>query len=147
MKAGQERNAQESQFGLFHSVRNKLLALMIGLSLLPLMGMSVFSYFIGGGEIQERITLSLGKMAQDTADKIDFMLRGQEKEILSMATTIPLIYSGLREADRPSMANLLNKIVFTMMNTISWSFWTRPAGWLGSTREIAIRCLCREKAG
>ena len=86
--------------------------MMIGLSLLPLMGMSVFSYLIGREKIQERIALSLGKMAQDTADKIDFMLRGQEKEILSMATTFPLIYSGLREADRSSVADLLNKYCF-----------------------------------
>lgn len=112
MVAWQERESRGSQFTLFHSVRNKLLSLMIGLSLLPLLGMSAFSYFIGRGKIQERITLSLGKMAQDTADKIDFMLRGQEKEILSMATTFPLIYGGLREADRSSIADLLNKYCF-----------------------------------
>ena len=36
-----------------------MLVLMIALSLLPLAGMSVFSYFIGKRLIQERIQLSL----------------------------------------------------------------------------------------
>jgi signal transduction histidine kinase len=100
----------KSGFALFHSVRNKLLVLMIALSLLPLAGISVFSYWIGKGKIQERITLSLAKMAQDTADKVDLMLRGKKQEIHSMATTYPLIYHGLNsiEKDRYSLAPLLN---------------------------------------
>ncbi len=103
---------QGSKFALFHSVRNKLLVLMIALSLLPLMGMSVFSYFIGRRQIEERITLSLGKMAQDTADKVDLMLRGKKDEIRSMATTYPLIYRGLNEKDRNSLTLLLNNYCF-----------------------------------
>ena len=70
--------------------------LIIALSLLPLAGMSAFSYWIGKKQIQERINLSLGKMAQDTADKIDLMLRGKKEEIRSMATTYPLIYKRAR---------------------------------------------------
>lgn len=81
---------------------------MIALSLLPLAGMSIFSYFIGKRLIQERIQLSLDKMAQDTADKIDLMLRGYKEEIHSMATTLPLIYHGLKDKDRYGLITLLN---------------------------------------
>jgi signal transduction histidine kinase len=101
-----------SVFALFHSVRNKLLILMIALSLLPLTGMSVFSYFIGRRQIQDRIKLSLGKMAQDTADKVDLMLSGRKDEIHSMATTFPLIYHRLSIRDRDSIITLLNNYCF-----------------------------------
>lgn len=94
------------------SVRNKLLALMIALSLLPLGGMSAFSYFIGKKQIQERINLSLEKMAQDTADKIDLILRGKKEEIRSMAATLPLIYPKLKAADRYGLSLLLNNYCF-----------------------------------
>jgi signal transduction histidine kinase len=106
----QDNIFQKSRFNLFHSVRNKLLILMIALSLLPLVGMSIFAYWIGRGKIQDRITLSLAKMAQDTADKVDLMLRGKKQETHSMATTYPLIYHGLNsiEKDRYSLAPLLN---------------------------------------
>ncbi len=99
-------------FTLFHSVRNKLLVLMIALSLLPLAGMSVFSYIVGRRQIQERIRISLGKMAQDTADKVDLMLRGKKEEIHSMATTCPLIYHGLNVKIRYSIIPLLNNYCF-----------------------------------
>jgi signal transduction histidine kinase len=99
-------------FTLFHGVRNKLLVLMIALSLLPLTGMSVFSYLIGKRLIQERIRFSLDKMAQDTADKVDLMLRGKREEIHSMATTFPLIYHSLRDKDRYSIIPLLNNYCF-----------------------------------
>jgi len=100
--------SEKLRFAIFHSIRNKLLVLIIGLSLLPLAGMSVFSYFLGKRLIQQRIQLSLDKMAQDTADKIDLTLRGSKEEIHSMATTFPLIYQGLREKDRYSLVPLLN---------------------------------------
>ena len=96
------------KFAIFNSVRNKLLVLMIALSLLPLAGMSIFSYFMGKRLIQERIQLSLDKMAQDTADKIFLMLRGSKEEIHSMATTLSLIYPGLKDEDRPGLTTLLN---------------------------------------
>ena len=85
---------------------------MIALSLLPLGGMSIFSYVIGRNLIQERIRLSLRKMAQDTADKMDLMLRGKKDEIHSMATTYPLIYHGFNSADRNSLIPLLNNYCF-----------------------------------
>jgi signal transduction histidine kinase len=103
---------KEHRFAVFHSIRNKLLILMILLSLLPLAGMSLFSYFVGRNLIQERIRLSLGKMAQDTADKVDLMLRGKKEEIHLMATTFPLIYDGLNRQERDSIIPLLNNYCF-----------------------------------
>jgi len=107
-----ENFPRESRFALFHSVRNKLLVLMIVLSLLPLTGMSIFSYIIARNKIQERITLSLGKMAQDTADKVDLMLKGKKDEIRSMATTYPLIFQGINVKDHSSLTALLNNYCF-----------------------------------
>jgi two-component system NtrC family sensor kinase len=103
---------KESQFFLFRSVRKKLLVLMIALSLLPLLGMSIFSYITGRRQIQQSIQLSLDKMAQDTADKVDLMLRGKKEDIRSMATTCPLIYHGLSAKDRSSLIPLLNNYCF-----------------------------------
>jgi two-component system, NtrC family, sensor kinase len=85
---------------------------MISLSLLPLAGMSIFSYFTGRKQIQDRIRLSLDKMAQDTADKVDLTLRGREDEVHSMATTYPLIYHGLNDKNRSSLSQLLNNYCF-----------------------------------
>ena len=103
---------ERPRFSFFHSVRNKLLALMIALSLLPLAGMSAFSYIVGKKQIQDRIRLSLGKMAQDTADKIDLLLRGKKEEIHSMATTSPLISHGLGDQDPYRLISLLNNYGF-----------------------------------
>jgi signal transduction histidine kinase len=97
---------------LFHSVRNKLLILMITLSLLPLFGMLIFSYFKGSQTIQGSIKLSLVKMANDTAGNIDLMLMVKKQEILSMATTFPLIYHELSEKDRSSLIPLLDNYCF-----------------------------------
>jgi len=102
-------------FTIFHSLRNKLLALMILLSLLPLAGMSVFSYFIGSRQVIESIQLSLEKMAQDTADKIDLMLRQKKEDVQSMAATLPLIYpriAALTNEQRDGLTRLLNRYCF-----------------------------------
>ena len=98
---------------MFRSLRNKLLTLTITLSLIPLVGISAFSYFIGSRQIAEdRIKLSLEKMAQDTADKIDVMLREKKEEIYSMATTFPLIYPAIDVRNQGSMIQLLNEYCF-----------------------------------
>ena len=107
-----DKSPREPRFTLFHSVRNRLLILTIALSLLPLIGMSVFSYFTGSRKIEERIKFSLDKMAQDTADKIDLLLKGKKQEILSMATTYPLIYHGVGSMDRRTLIPLLNNYCF-----------------------------------
>ena len=108
MTGKHDNTAKETSFTLFRTVRNKLLVLMIALSLVPLTGMSIFSYWIGKRQIQERIRLSLGKMAQDTADKVDMMLRGKKEEIRSMASTYAFIYPLLKNPNRPGPIPLLN---------------------------------------
>jgi signal transduction histidine kinase len=85
---------------------------MIILSLFPLAGMSMFSYFVGRNLIQERIRLSLEKMAQDTADKIDLLLRGKKEEIHLMRTSFSLIYNRLDSGDQKSIIPLLNNYCF-----------------------------------
>ncbi len=100
------------QFGLFRSLRNKLLFLMIMLSLLPLTGMAIFAYSISKYRIQERIKNSLKKMAQDTADKVDLVLSEKKDEIHSMATTYPFIYRGFSSRDSYGVNALLNNYCF-----------------------------------
>ena len=85
---------------------------MIVLSLFPLAGMSLFSYFIGRSLIEERIRLSLGKMAQDTADKVDLLLRGKKEEIHLMATSFSLTYDGKTGRERDHIIPLLNNYCF-----------------------------------
>jgi signal transduction histidine kinase len=106
------KRSGEPQAGLLGSVRNKLLVLMIMLSLLRLTGMSIFSYVIGKRRIQERIKLSLQKMAQDTARQIDLVLSEKKDELHSMATPYPLIYNGLNGKNRDSVNSLLNNYCF-----------------------------------
>ncbi len=94
----------------FRSLRNKLLVLMISLALLPLAGIATYSNVIGSRQIAEdRIKLALETMAQDTADKIDIMLREKKQESHSMATTFPLIYQSL---GREGLIRLLNNYSF-----------------------------------
>ena len=112
MKSASGEIKTEGQFVVFRSLRNKLLTLMITLSLLPLAGMATFSYFIGSRQIQERIRLSLEKMAQDTADKINLILQEKREEIHSMASTFPLIYPSLNESRRFGLTSLLNAYCF-----------------------------------
>lgn len=101
-------------FVVFRSLRDKLLTLMIILSLIPLAGISFFSYFIGSKQITEdRTKLSLEKMAQDAADKIDFMLLEDKEEIRSMATSFPLIYPRFDNHNRDSITRLLNNYCLT----------------------------------
>jgi two-component system, NtrC family, sensor kinase len=85
---------------------------MILLSLVPLAGMSAFSYFIGSRQVVESITLSLEKMVQDTADKIDLMLRQKKEDVQSMAATLSLIYPhfpNLADEQRNGLTLLLNR--------------------------------------
>jgi signal transduction histidine kinase len=108
MEGADRRMPTKPRFAVFRSIKNKLLILMIALSLLPLAGISAFSYFVLRSQMQERIRLSLSKMAQDTADKVDLMLRGKKEEIHLMATTFPLIFDSLNVKDRNSIIPLLN---------------------------------------
>jgi len=88
---------------------------MILLSLLPLAGMSTFSYFIGSQQVVESIQFSLERMAQDTADKIDLMLRQKKEDVQSMAATLPLIYPcipALDDEQRNGLTRLLDSYCF-----------------------------------
>jgi signal transduction histidine kinase len=108
-----DRISGSSSFVVFRSLRNKLLTLMISLSLLPLLGLAAFSYFIGSRQIAEdRIKLSLEKMAQDTADKVDIMLRQEKEQVASMASNFPIVYPSLDTRDRGRMSQLLNNYCF-----------------------------------
>jgi len=100
-------------FMFFRSLRNKLLVLIILLSLLPLVGISLFSYFVGSKQIAEdRIKLALENKAQDTADKIDLLLRAQEQDMPAMANTFSLIYPSFGAQDRASMIQLVDNYCF-----------------------------------
>ncbi len=110
--AGTSAAPEEPKIRFFHSVRQKLLLLVTVLALLPLAGLSIFSYVAGGNQIRDRIRFSLEKMAQDTADKMDLLLRAKKEELHSMATTSPLV---LRHASPPGwdrMIPLLNNYCF-----------------------------------
>ncbi len=104
----QEDKPPGFKFALFGTLRNKLIVLMMGLSLLPLGGMAIFSYFMARRQIEERINLWLGRMAQDTADKVDLMLRAKKEEIHSMATTYPRINHSPSNKNRSGLISLLN---------------------------------------
>lgn len=102
----------EPKIRFFHSVRRKLLLLVTALALLPLAGLSVFSYVAGGRQIRERIRFSLEKMAQDTADKMDLLLRAKKEELHSMATTSPLVLGGVSPLVGERLVPLLNNYGF-----------------------------------
>ena len=110
--AGTGAVPEEPKIRFFHSVRRKLLLLVAALALLPLAGMSIFSYVAGGRQIQERIRLSLEKMAQDTADKMDLLLRAKKEELHSMATTSPLVLGGVSPRAGERLVPLLNNYGF-----------------------------------
>lgn len=98
---------------MFRSLRDKLLLLMILLSLIPMAGISAISYFFGSRQIAEdRIRLSLEQMAQDTADKIDLVLREKKEEAHSMATTFSLLYPRPSVAQREEITRILNNYCF-----------------------------------
>ena len=96
----------------FRSLREKLVVLMILLSLVPLAGLSVFSYYIGSYYITGRVELLLNKMALDTADKLDFVLTEKKDEIRLMATTFPLISRSLAGGKGQGITDLLNTYCF-----------------------------------
>ncbi len=102
-----------ARVAVFRSLRTKLLTFTILLSLVPLAGISAISYFMGSKQIAEdRIKLSLEKMAQDTADKIDLLLREKKQEAYYMATTFPLIQPEMGESRRETIIRLLNSYCF-----------------------------------
>ena len=113
MASGTNGNRPGSHFRAFRSLKNKLLVLMISLSLLPLVGVSAFSYFIWSRQIaRDRVQLSLETMAQDTADKIDLMLGQNKEQSNSMASTLPLIFPRLDQSRSGAISQILNNYCF-----------------------------------
>ena len=97
---------------VFHTLRNRLLALMILLSMLPLMGMAALSWFAGREQIQNQIRDSLGKMAQDAADKFDMILRSKREELHSMAVSYSLLSRHNAPEYTDGLTELLNEYFF-----------------------------------
>ncbi len=113
MQDGKGALKSSSRVAVFRSLHTKLLTFTIVLSLVPLAGIAAISYFIGSKQIAEdRIKLSLEKMAQDTADKIDLVLHEKKQEALNMAITFPLIQAPTAEGRREAINRLLNSYCF-----------------------------------
>src|SRR5262245_51647358 len=75
----------ESVVGMSKSLKGKLLLYVLPSSLIPLIFISAFSYFRAQKRITEdRTTLYLEQIAQDTADKIDLTLFQQREEALAI---------------------------------------------------------------
>jgi signal transduction histidine kinase len=99
-------------FVFFRSLREKLVVLIILLSLVPLAGLAAFSYYIGSYYITGRVELLLNKMALDTADKLDFVLTEKKDEVRLMATTFPLISKSVAGRRSDGITDLLNTYCF-----------------------------------
>jgi len=112
MQKGSAGIAGGAQVRVLKSLRTKLLMLIMLLSLVPLAGVAGFSFYIGSTQIAKDIRLSLEKMAQDTADKIDIILREKREEVHSMAGTFSLIYPSLRDSPLLDLTRLLNGFCF-----------------------------------
>jgi signal transduction histidine kinase len=93
------------------SLKYKLLLLILPLCLVPLIGISVFSYFQARDRITEdRVTLFLEQIARDISDTIQLTLLEKTEETISIT-----LYSDLRNylLDRraPDPEDLLNVLV------------------------------------
>jgi signal transduction histidine kinase len=93
------------------SLKQKLLCLILPLCLVPLIGISVFSYFVAKEKITEdRIVLFLQQMAAEIADQIQLTLLEKMEETVSMTLHNEFVDS-LEKRDAVSSADLLNKMV------------------------------------
>ena len=67
------------------SLKHKLLLFILPLCLLPLIGISVFSYFVAKERItQDRIVLYLQQIAAEVADAIQLTILERKEETVSM---------------------------------------------------------------
>ncbi len=97
----------------FRSLQNKLLTLLILLSLLPLFVISSISYYWGIRRNTENLVeVSLKKMARDTADKMDLVLRDRKEAASTMAATLPYLRLFPDRAHRDTLTSLLNEYCF-----------------------------------
>lgn len=94
-----------------NSLKQKLLSLILPLCLVPLIGISIFSYFVAREKITEdRIVLFLQQMAAEIADQVQLTLLEKMEETVSMTLHKEFVES-LRTRDPDSSGNLLNKMV------------------------------------
>lgn len=93
------------------SLKQKLLSLILPLCLVPLIGISVFSYFVAREKITEdRIVLFLQQMAVEIADQIQLTLLEKMEETVSMTLHNEFVDS-LAQRDAVSSVDLLNKMI------------------------------------
>ena len=93
------------------SLKQKLLSFILPLCLVPLIGISVFSYFVAREKITEdRIVLFLQQMAAEIADQIQLTLLEKMEETVSMTLHNEFVDS-LEASEAASSANLLNKMI------------------------------------
>lgn len=91
------------------TLRFKLLVFILAVSLLPLVGISFFSYSLVRKTITEdRIKLFLEQLAQDTVDKIDLTLLEKREGVRSMAVSFPT--SMIKSAPVRDLERLLNAL-------------------------------------
>ncbi len=94
-----------------NSLKQKLLSLILPLCLVPLIGISVFSYFVAREKITEdRIVLFLQQMAAEISDQIQLTLLEKMEETVSMTLHNEFV-SSLELGDAASSTNLLNKMI------------------------------------
>ena len=94
-----------------NSLKQKLLSFILPLCLVPLIGISVFSYFVAREKITEdRIVLFLQQMAAEISDQIQLTLLEKMEETVSMTLHNEFVES-LKGGETESSANILNKMI------------------------------------
>ncbi|HEY3130256.1 MAG TPA: ATP-binding protein [Acidobacteriota bacterium] len=94
------------------SLKSKLLLYILPSSLIPLIFISIFSYFLAKKRITEdRITLYLEQIAQDTADKIDLTLLEKREEALAMELNDAFAETLENRRNTEQAQTLLNQLV------------------------------------
>jgi len=98
------------------SLKQKLLLLFLPLCLVPLLGISIFSYFVAKERITEdRIVLFLQQLAAEVSDNIQLTLLEKEQSTFSM--TLHAEFSEfLSHPDLPPPVELLDKL--TLVNQV-----------------------------
>jgi len=93
-----------------NSLKQKLLSFILPLCLVPLIGISAFSYFVAREKITEdRIVLFLQQMAAEIADQIQLTLLEKMEETVSM--TLHKEFLDTLEGGTDSSVDLLNKMI------------------------------------
>ena len=90
------------------SIRSRIMAFVMIISLIPLVGLSLFFYFQARERITEdRSRLFLEQIAQDTVDKIDLTLLEKRQSVRSIASSLSI---HLASENPQSLEYLLNEL-------------------------------------